>query len=87
MLIDEQEQRHAGWKYRSISVKYKAGVTNAASVIRAHTRIRDPQAATTMKIMPYGAPSSAREQDDDDKGEERKGLRGEGLSGDKAGAL
>jgi hypothetical protein len=61
-LIGEQEQRHAGWKYRSISVKYKAGVTNAASVIRAHRRIRDPQAATTMKIMPYGTPRAEQRE-------------------------
>lgn len=36
ILISEQKQKFAGWKYRSISVKYKPSVTNASSILFSH---------------------------------------------------
>lgn len=34
ILIGEQKQKFAGWKYHSIPVKYKPSVTNAFSATR-----------------------------------------------------
>lgn len=37
VLIGEQKQKFAGWKYHSIPVKYKPTETNASSAVRVQT--------------------------------------------------